>query len=257
MIFAVTTVSLITVLFLFQKTAPVITGLNTARAGLYWLGARAGGVVNYVFSRKAVLSEENAFLRQEISSLAHSTISADQLQEENDALRALLSYDDLDHRSRTLAKVLSREQTIAGQAILLNRGLTDGVAVGDPLIADDGVYVGSIIDARPYTSVARLVSDGESKIAVRLLNEERMIGIAEGQDGVLLKIDFIPQSVVVEIGDVVMTSGLDPGTPSGLLIGVVKSVVSDEHNPFQQAFVEPQIDLRQLTVVEIIHLEGV
>ncbi len=255
-VFAATAAVLLFSLFLFQKTAPVIGLMNSARVVVYGIGNGLGTVIERIFSNKAALYEDNDRLRAEVSALAEEAASADQLKAENAALKELIGFTEREGIHPIPASILSRSSDLAGQVVVLNRGSADGAVIGDPIVAENGMYVGSIIRVHPYTSVARLVSDSESKIGVRILNDERTIGIAEGQDGVLLKIDFIPQSVTLNAHDLIVTSGLDPGTPSGLVVGVVTHVVSDEHNPFEQAFVEPLIDLRQLTVVGILHIEA-
>lgn len=254
-VFSATAVALVLLVSLFQKTAPVVAVMNGTRAAAYAVGDGIGGLLERVFSSKSVLIQENTRLQQEVAALAESAASADQLKAENSSLKELIQYQERSGVQPVVARVLSRVSELSSEAVLVNRGSVDGVAVGDPVIAENGMYIGVLIRVHPYTSVVRLVTDTESKVGVRILNDERTIGIAEGQDGVLLNINFIPQSVLLQVSDLIVTSGLDPGTPSGLIVGTVTRVVSDEHNPFEQAFVEPLLDLRQLTVVGILHME--
>jgi cell shape-determining protein MreC len=85
-----------------------------------------------------------------------------------------------------------------------------------------------------------------------LLNEGRTIGIAQGTRGRLINLSFIPHGEQVEVNDLVVTSGLEDGVPSGLLIGIVNTVETDPNLPFQEAVVEPLIDIGRYRIVSVL-----
>ena len=63
---------------------------------------------------------------------------------------------------------------------------------------------------------------------------------------------MIPQSASVQVGDLILTSGLGGNYPSNVLIGQVTSVRRRETDLFQQASVQPVVDFSQLEIVLII-----
>ena len=63
---------------------------------------------------------------------------------------------------------------------------------------------------------------------------------------------LIPQDVTLEVGDVVLTSGLGGGYPTDLIIGQVLTVRKRDSDLFQQATIQPVVDFAQLKIVLII-----
>jgi rod shape-determining protein MreC len=58
--------------------------------------------------------------------------------------------------------------------------------------------------------------------------------------------------VLIEEGDVVLTSGLGGGYPPDLIIGQVVNIRQREADLFQQASVQPVVDFSRLEIVLII-----
>ncbi len=101
-------------------------------------------------------------------------------------------------------------------------------------------------------STVKIITDQSSAVAVSLLNNTRTIGIAEGITGNLLSLSFVPIDEVIEVNDIVVTSGLEIDVPAGLLVGVVNNVEGDQNTPFQNAIVQPLADIRRYTHVMIL-----
>ena len=101
------------------------------------------------------------------------------------------------------------------------------------------------------STVAR-ISNSEVLTAVGLINEHQTIGIAKGLQNGLLEISYIPLDEQVNINDIVITSGLEEGVPSGLIVGLINAIDIDETGLFQKAIVEPIIDARLLTEVFVL-----
>jgi rod shape-determining protein MreC len=85
-----------------------------------------------------------------------------------------------------------------------------------------------------------------------LINDRRTIGVAYGTIGGLLEIRFIPTDEIIEINDLVVTSGLEETIQSGLLIGQVIAVELDQNTLFQTALLEPLQDIRRLSQVLVL-----
>jgi rod shape-determining protein MreC len=64
--------------------------------------------------------------------------------------------------------------------------------------------------------------------------------------------EYIPQETEIDVGDIVLTSGLGGILPKGLVIGQVTEVVQRDYALFQAAVVRPAIDLSRLELVLVI-----
>jgi rod shape-determining protein MreC len=65
-------------------------------------------------------------------------------------------------------------------------------------------------------------------------------------------LDLIPQDINIEIGDLVLTSGLGGGYPPDLIVGQIVTIRSQEFDLFQKATVQPVTDFNRLQIVLII-----
>lgn len=252
-LFAGSVLALLVLAILLWQIPPFVRFVDGVRGGLLDLGTGIASSLEHFFYPKGELITENAHLTSEVQALAVDTAAEKELQEKFDALSALSGYATKSHAQITPAAVIGRSGEVTGETILIDRGEADGVKLGDPVVVGDGLYLGRIVQVHALTSVARLLTDTESKVSVEVQNKDQTIGIADGQGGLLLSLSFIPQATEINVNDVIVTSGLDPQVPSGLVIGTVSSVQMDEHDPFQSALVEPLADTQHLTMVGVIH----
>ena len=251
---------LLTLLFLLaslflRKIAFVQDAGNGLRARLYESGIWSRGFFSTFLSDKQALQRENNLLRTRVLSLALDEAQLARLRQEVKSLADLLNYSQQNTYTSITARVLSRSTERTGELLLIDRGSDSGVEVDGAVVAGDGVLIGRVDEVNTTTSIVRLITDRSSRFGARLLDDEDgTIGIAEGSDGTIIHIAYIPQDVMIDLNDVVVSSGLDASIPAGLVIGIVTQIVADEHDPFQTATVEPLIDLRELTMVSVLSL---
>lgn len=174
------------------------------------------------------------------------------LQEENAELRSQLTFFQANNFSHIGAEVIGRNIQPLGNTLVINRGSKDGVQVGNAVIISNGVLIGKIAQAEEESSMVRLLSDNQSKIAATILNREKSIGVIEGGYGISIRMNFIPQQEDVRVGDQIITSGLETGMPRGLLIGNIAAIEKEAYEPFQTAVLNPAASLSALSVVSII-----
>lgn len=239
-------------LLLLRNTTPVIVTFHALRAGLFSAGTQVSRFADAIFYSRVKLQDENTQLKQRLTALAIDYVDYAELRGKVQELETLLAYRQTSGRAGIFARVMGRSGEIEGDTLLVDQGSEEGSTVGAAVISGEGMFLGVVIAVEPHASIVRLLIDESSNIGVKLMNATETIGIAEGQGGVLLKVSFIPQSADVAIDQLLATSGLDPQIPPGLVVGVVKEVLKDEHDPFQAVLVEPLIDLEHLSIVEIL-----
>ena len=64
--------------------------------------------------------------------------------------------------------------------------------------------------------------------------------------------DFVPQTEAIQVGDSIITSGLEASVPIGLFVGFVQNVQNEPNNLFQTAVIDPAADLAAVHVVSVI-----
>ena len=95
-------------------------------------------------------------------------------------------------------------------------------------------------------------NDDLSKIAARIQNKSRTIGVVEGEFGLGIKMRLIPQTEMIKEGDVIVTSGLEQKVPGNIVIGQIKNIVNEPEELFQEAALESMVDFNKINIVNII-----
>jgi len=175
-----------------------------------------------------------------------------ELKNENKILREQQLFLEKQTVKTIGADVIGKQIDPISRTITINRGSNDNIQVGNPVIADGGLLVGIISSVYKNDAIARLLTDNESRIASMLLNQEKSIGIIEGGFGLTIKMTFIPQHEIVEIGNIIVSSGLEKNIPRGLIIGEVSSVEKEPFEPFQRALISIPLSYDKLDVVSVI-----
>lgn len=197
--------------------------------------------------------------RQEIEVLQNQI---DALERENEELREIEGeYQllvDLFNRARQApdynrltASVIGQDPNPAVRSIVIDKGSADGIRVGMPVESARGL-VGQVYRTTPNSSQVVLITDSSSAIPARL-GTSRATGILRGGGlGGVLTIDWIDLKHDIEVGEVVLTSGLGGRFPQDLVIGRVIEVDRREAELFQRAIVQAAADLDSLELIFVI-----
>lgn len=191
-------------------------------------------------------------LKSESETLRQKAVQYDILREENYQLRKQLNFFTSSTFSHIGAEVIGKNIEPLANTIVLSRGTKDGVQVGNPVVALDGILIGKIFRVENDISIARLINDHQSKIAATVMNLSKSIGLVEGGYGISVRMNFVPQNELIAPGDIVITSGLEKEIPRGLIIGTVQTVEKEAYQPFQKAVLTPGVELDKVFVVSII-----
>ena len=174
------------------------------------------------------------------------------LQDENKELKKQLNFIEVNEYSSVGVNVIGKNTEPTGSTLIVDRGEKDKIKIGDIVITREGVLIGKITSVDNYFSIVRLINDSQSKVAATITNQEKSIGLIEGGYGISVHMNFIPQNEIVEVGDTVVTSGLEEGIPRGLLIGKIEAIEKEAYQPFQKAVINPFVNLEKITLASII-----
>lgn len=202
------------------------------------------------------LVNENASLKQEVNQLIAENAKLKNLEEENEILRNQLGFLTRNKYKYVLANVISQgvffESSQENNSIVIDKGSKDGLSSGLILVDSNGIVVGKIIEVNDSMSEACLITDKDCKLAASIQNQDKTIGIAEGDLGLTVRMNYIPQTEEIKIDDTVVTSGLEEKIPRGLVIGKVIQTNKDNNEVWQNAVIEPLVDLDRLVIVSVL-----
>jgi len=208
-------------------------------------------VGNY-FSRLSTLEEENANLKHTHTRNAVELQQGQQLQLENAQLRRLLGASEQTPVKSVMATILYDARDSFSRRIIVNRGITHGVALGQPVMDDQGI-LGQITRVFPLTSEVTLLTDKDQMIPVQVQrNGLRSVVYGKGQIG---KLEMrIPSNADIKVGDILVTSGIDGIYPAGLSVARVTLVEHDVQSVFERVVCVPLagIDHHQEVLILLI-----
>ena len=200
---------------------------------------------------RSELLAENESLKFEQLNAGVKLQRLDALEAENRRLRAMLDSSARVADRVLIAEILAVDLDPYRQRFTINRGTTDGVYVGQALLDADGL-VGQVMRVEPFTSEAVLISDADHALPVAInRNGLRTIIIGTGDSG-RLRMPYLPNSADVEVGDLVISSGLGGVFPSGYPVGYVSEVQRQPGQGFADIFVEPAAKLDRAREVLLV-----
>ena len=197
-------------------------------------GARVAGNL----TTRLILIEENVRLTEDNLLLSSKAQRFAALEQENQRLRELLDSSSTLQQNVIVADVLAIETTPWTRQIVVNKGTTQGVFVGQPLLDAYGV-IGQISHVGPLSSTALLITDPRHALPV-LINRSGLRAIAVGGDlPDELSLSFVSTNADIRTGDLVVTSGLGRRFPVGYPVGRVEKVSLNPGDAFATIIVKP------------------
>lgn len=218
---------------------------NVVTQPLWWLAGLPGRLTTRVQDDAATrtgLTEENRRLRNEMlvanARLARlQTAAADNAQ-----LRALLGVKTSRGLDVQLAPVLDIDLAPGRQRLVLDAGSRDGATLGQAVI-DAGGLMGQIINTTPAHATVLLLTDPDHAVPVVVArNGVRLIVYGRGRSD-LLELADVPLNAGVEVGDLLVTSGLGGRFPAGFPVGKVAALRPDDSHAFLVGDVTPSARL--------------
>lgn len=198
------------------------------------------------------LREENAQLRELNDALVTENVTLKELQAENETLRSLLNFaqENPSYQTRAAA-IIGRDPSPYRQFVTINAGRREGLEVGMPVVTAGSALVGRVAEVGLRTSKVQLLIDSTSAVNVRV-QSSRVTGLAEGQSDASLIMTQIPLDATVNVGDIILTSGLGGNLPRSLVVGQVTDVSRRDIDMFQAARLRPAAEFNRLELVLVI-----
>lgn len=196
------------------------------------------------------IQEENRNLKKKINELKAVLVSYQEGYQEAQRLKKLLAITDYHQYSFVTAKVIGREQAALSRTVLINKGSSDGLKNGMPVMAYPGI-IGRLVDVSWHVSRVLLLIDENSNVDA-MVQRNRTQGIISGagSQGMILK--YISKTQDVQKGDIIVSSGMGGVFPKGWLIGQVINVDRQEASLFLKIKVAPFVDFSKLEELLIL-----
>jgi rod shape-determining protein MreC len=215
------------------------------------IGKVTGSVGSYTDLRNA--QEENAQLRQQVEQLSADLNRAVERGTEYELLRSQLALPSLAQYAKLAANVISRDTNIWFKRLMIDRGSLDGVKLNMPVATATGI-VGRVISLGPNFAQVQVITDKNAGVGVMLQNS-RTPGELKGLDNARCELRNIPATDTVEVGELVVTTGLDRIYPKGLAVGQVERIDNDPNAPWHKIIIKPSAPVDRVEHVLVLLVE--
>jgi rod shape-determining protein MreC len=193
---------------------------------------------------------QNAELQRQLEEYRQREVSFQEAQQALTRLEGLLDLKRQVALPVIGARIIAYDPTLWSRSAIINQGKAQGVKDGLPVLAPEGI-VGRIVGVYPEYSKVMLIVDRKSS-ADAMVQRTRVRGMLKGKGGNRCSLEFVPKSADVQVGDLVLASGLVGLYPKGLVFGKVTAANKKNPGVFQEIEVTPSVDLSTLEEVLVV-----
>jgi rod shape-determining protein MreC len=198
--------------------------------------------------------EENEKLRSRVAALEEENLQFREALVESGRLRRIAEMREGFEVPMRPGQVVGQDVSPWFHSVLIDRGRSEGVRSGMPVVTDRGV-VGLVTATAPNASRTLLVLDAQSAVD-GIVQRSRARGIVRGQGTDRLAFEYFVRGDDVQVGDVVITSGFGGVYPKGLRLGEVIEVHAEPTRLLHQAVLRPAVDFGRLEQVFVMLWRG-
>jgi len=199
--------------------------------------------------RSQSLVAENRRLRTLARVAAQYTETEKRLTQKIDQLRKMMGYQPEPGRKRIAADVI--RYFPHENKITISTGSRQGVTPNLAVVTADGL-VGVVQVVEANRSEVLLVTSPIQKVGAVALRDPPQPGILRGETATRLLLDFVDTRTPLQVGDLVVTSGLSDTIPRGIEIGKIIQVEQDPDFGVRRAVVFPNVQMGQIREVMVL-----
>lgn len=194
------------------------------------------------------LRKQNVLLLDELSRLRAAG-------QRNQELREMLQFGSESELSLYPVQIVGKELNQVTNSLTVDAGSRQNIKQGMPMVSADGL-VGKVILTSPGYSQVMPFFNTQFRVSAKLQNSNAF-GIISWYSETIeeLQLNYVPQTVDVDTGEVVVTSGYSNQYPPDIPIGKVIRTEPQEGKETQKIFVEPFVDLYEIAEGFIVKFE--
>lgn len=182
-------------------------------------------------SKQHDLIKQNDDLKLQHQNDAAQLLQLQALELENQHFRNLDALPIRNQFTTQLVQVIYAERDVFRRKVLINKGADADVKLGQVVMDDVGI-IGQITRVYPWLSEVTLITEKDQAVPAQVLrNGLRTIVFGAG-DISQLSLRYMPASADIQIGDVLVTSGIDGTYPPGIPVARVIKIERDPAYPF-------------------------
>ena len=230
-------------------------GLGYATTPIYWVAdipTRVSFWIDDVFVSRTDLLEENEQLQEDLLVAQRELQLLESLASENSRLRALNEATGGIDGEVLPAEIINVSPDLYSQRVLINKGQSDGVFIGQPLLDANGL-MGQVVEVLPFTSWALLITDPQHVTPVEInRNGERALARGSRAMANELELQFVTQTQDMQAGDRLVSSGMGQVYPKNYPVAEIISFYADPGLDFATVRARPLAEMASTRHVMLV-----
>ncbi len=227
--------------------APLRNHIDTFSTPFYWVANIPQQVTDWfdrnIVSRQSLIEENQRLVKESLIQRAELQ-RMDALASENSRLRALMNSSELLKDKVLIAELIGISPDPKVHKVIVNKGRKDGVYVGQAVLDAFGL-MGQVVVATYHTAEVLFITDDSHAIPVQI-NRNNVRTVIEGiGDLYQLRLRYVPSTMDIVEGDVLVSSGLGGRFPAGYPVATVDSVNHDPGKSFASVYARPTAQLNR------------
>jgi rod shape-determining protein MreC len=211
------------------------------------IGEARGFWQSYVNLRET--GRENESLKQRVSQLEVALQRERALAGQTKVLQEMLDLKTETPFATTPAMVIASAASPDFRTMTLDKGSSQGLAADMAVLAPAGV-VGRVVLPTPRAAKVQLIID-RNAAAAGLVERSRAQGVVIGTGTDQMRFEYVPGTADLQVGDRVVTSGMDGIYPKGFVIGQIESIQRSA-GEFSNVLIRPAVNLSALETVLVV-----
>jgi rod shape-determining protein MreC len=191
------------------------------------------------FNSRRELLQQNETLADELLLLKFQLQKLEHLSAENRRLNDLLKASSDVQELVVRAQLMGESPDPFSKKILINKGSADDVYIGQSVLDAEGL-MGQVVEVDALHSWVLLITDPQHSTPVQV-NRNGIRAIASGTRDSLHNLNLVnvPNTADIQVGDLLVTSGIGQRFPAGYPVGIVSRVQMDPGKPFAEVMAIP------------------
>lgn len=230
-------------------TGLVLEGMRPLQA-VVSAGVDAFGHVWRTYIMLVGVQEENEVLRRRVLQLEQEEVRMAEVEQTDQRLNALLTFRATLEGEVQAARIIGRDPLPWFGTVIINKGDADGVHKNMAVLSPFGV-VGQTIATGAHSARVLLITDHNSGVDA-VVQRSRARGIVEGALDGRCVMKYLKREEDAEVGDRVVTSGLDGIFPKGIIVGTITHVTRGNRGLLQVAELSANVPLDRIEEVLVV-----
>jgi rod shape-determining protein MreC len=180
-------------------------------------------VTSEYFTTRSTLDQENQVMKARQAELSLLANQSEFLMVENQNLRELMALQKQVAFKTLPVEILFNPPNPISQRIVINRGSNDGIKLGNPIANDAGI-LGQVVRLYERSAEVSLLEDRDFAVPVQVARNGLRAAVFGAGRGNPLELRYLPVASDLEVGDILLTSGIDGIYPPGFAVAVISKI---------------------------------